>query len=515
MNVLIFCLVVLMVMTASVLAEKDPDISDIMSPEQKNMALNVLSYRQAGTIHLAGLKGTFESYFVAPNKMYQTVDLGIMKMAQGYDGYKAWMLDPNGQYVELTGMEYKIVMNSIYVMNYTFLREGAEWPIFMGGVLINNIPYYEFKAYPPGGDSVILYVGEQTGRLEMVRSFLDEITLVTHLEDFQEIEGYFMPMTSWTESSNPLLNDTMFVSETEINPEIDGSLFAMSLDHEVDYVFGEDVDSVEVPIIYEKGYIMFRATVNDTVAALFILDTGAGMNALDKRFADRIGLDAAGGMLAKGAAGYGEAAIASLDSVAIGKITLYDQKIAVIDFYAQNLRFGDDFAGLMGFDFVSRFPLKIDFSRRIMTAYNANIESPVHDGAVIPFRTMMKVPIIEASMGNCAGDFLVDLGNPLGVIMHKTFIDNCQFSEGLIESREQMTVGGVGGATTAIAATGHDFRIGEVEVKTIPMVITDGTEGLLRSANVDGNIGTAFWEKFTVLFDYKRNALHLLPVDIK
>jgi len=460
---------------------------------------------------MIGLTGTFEMYFQAPDKMYQSIDMGVMSLAQGYDGHIAWLRDPNGQHVELSGMEYKLVMNTLYILNNTYLKADAERPMFMGQVLFENKPYYEYKAYPPGGDSLVLYVSEESGFIEKYKAFVDEITLLTNLADFREVDGIPTAMFSWTESSNPLLNDTMIVSETEMNIPIDPSIFAMNSEGVVDYLFPEGLDSVVVPLVIEQGHLGFKTTVNGHPGALFILDSGAGMNSVDKRFADKIGLDAAGELLAKGVTGYGEAAVTALDTVEIGGIRLFGQKAAVIDFYGQEIRFGDDFAGLLGFDFISRFPLAVDFAAKTMTIFNPDHNFAVDEKMAIPFRMMLKIPIIEASIGNCAGDFLVDLGNPLGVIVHKAFLDKCDLDSSLIEISGNMAFGGIGGAARAEAGVAHDFRIGNAEIKTVPIVIAEGEGGLIRSTEVDGNIGTNFLEKFTVLLDYKGNTIYLLP----
>ncbi len=511
MKILMYGAVIACLMASLATAENDPGISDVLSPDQIYATENIRSFSQSGTVRLAGLSGTFESCFKAPDKMYQSMDMGIMQMAQGCDGHDAWIRDANGQQVELTGMEYKSVMNSIYVMNGTFLKDKTEKPIYVGRDLIDGEPYIEFKAYPQGGDSVFMYVGELTGRLDMVKSYLDEISLITHFGDFRKIDGFEVSMKSWTESSNPMLNDTMIISEAKVNIDLPDSLFAMNPEVSEDFDYPPNLDSVVIPIVYEKGYIGFHAMVNDSVKALFILDSGAGMNALDKRFADKLGLVTSGELLAKGAAGYGQASITSLDSLEIGGVKFHNQKVAVIDFYSQNLRFGDDFGGLIGFDFISRFALKIDFSAKTLTVYNPDSEINEDPAASIPFRMMLKIPIIEASIGGCQGDFLFDLGNPLGIILRKAFLDSCKLDSSVIESKGNMQLGGVGGTTFADMAVGHDFRIGEVEVKTVPLVIAEGEQGLIRSTDVDGNIGTNFLEKFTVLLDYRGGRVYLLP----
>ena len=492
-------------------AESDPGIADVLSPDQIYATENIQSYEQSGMVKLAGLSGKFESYFKAPDKMYQSMDMGIMKMAQGCDGRDAWIRDANGQHVELTGMEYKSVMNSIYIMNGTFLKDQADKPIYVGRALIGDQPYIKFKAYPQGGDSVFMYVGEATGRLEIVESYLDEISLMTHFGDFRKVDGFEVAMKSWTESSNPMLNDTMIISEAKINIDVPDSIFAMNPEVAEDFVFPPDMDSVVIPIVYERGYIGFHALVNDSVNALFILDSGAGMNALDKRFADKLGLETSGDLLAKGAAGYGQASITSLDSLDIGGIEFHNQKVAVIDFYSQNLRFGDEFGGLIGFDFISRFALEIDFSEKTLTVYNPDFEIHEDSAAAIPFKMMLKIPIVEASIGGCEGDFLFDLGNPLGIILRKSFIDSCKLDSSMIESKGNMQLGGVGGTAFADMAVGHDFKVGDVEVKTVPLVIAEGDQGLIRSTEVDGNIGTNFLEKFRVLLDYAGRNIYLLP----
>ncbi len=101
----------------------------------------------------------------------------------------------------------------------------------------------------------------------------------------------------------------------------------------------------------------------------FILDTGASNTVIDKRAADPSaveGVEQAVG-LADCGAGNMEAVMSTVKSLAVGDATVSDLRVAGIDLDGINEKIGARVAGILGYDFLSRFRVTIDYRAKRLT----------------------------------------------------------------------------------------------------------------------------------------------------
>ncbi len=101
----------------------------------------------------------------------------------------------------------------------------------------------------------------------------------------------------------------------------------------------------------------------------FILDTGASNTVIDKRAADPRaveGVEQAVG-LADCGAGNMEAVMSTVKSLAVGNATVSDLRVAGIDLDGINEKIGARVAGILGYDFLSRFTVTIDYRAKRLT----------------------------------------------------------------------------------------------------------------------------------------------------
>jgi len=101
----------------------------------------------------------------------------------------------------------------------------------------------------------------------------------------------------------------------------------------------------------------------------FILDTGASNTVIDKRAADPSaveGVEQAVG-LADCGAGNMEAVMSTVKSLAVGNATVSDLRVAGIDLDGINEKIGARVGGILGYDFLSRFRMTIDYRAKRLT----------------------------------------------------------------------------------------------------------------------------------------------------
>ena len=61
-------------------------------------------------ITFAGISGTYERYYAAPNKFRLTIDLGVGKVEQGADGVTAWTAQPGGAAIKMEAADAAYVL---------------------------------------------------------------------------------------------------------------------------------------------------------------------------------------------------------------------------------------------------------------------------------------------------------------------------------------------------------------------------------------------------------------------
>lgn len=489
----------------------------LMEKAPKNLieqAMRIGSMKQTGTMEMVGLSGSYEVYFKAPNKILVSVDLGVLKSREGYDGTTAWIKDQNDRVEEMTGNEKKRIISNAYLIGQSYLLADRMpgGSSLAGDTAIGEEKYEKYSVYPSNGDTIRLFLNLRTQRIDITLEYVDEIPIYTYLSDFRMTDGVEIPFAGRTESSLPQLNSSMQFSEVKVNIPLDDTLFGMPTRQPIDYYFPSSSDSLIIPVKYMRGHIFLEAAVAGKKNIFFILDSGAGLNVIEKAFARELGLSISGNIPAKGLVGYESTAVAIVDTIALGEVRLYGQRAAIVDLSDLDLEAPGRLGGLLGYDFLSRFPLRIDYDRGELILYNPGRFMPPDSQYAVDLEFIMKAPVVKAEIDGHAGRFVVDLGNALELILHKSWVDEYNLEAGFSDKREMSGgIGGIGGFSTARAAVGNVFRLGPVEVEKPPLLIAAGEGGVLRSSELDGNIGNLMLQRFSILIDYDKRKLYILP----
>ena len=169
---------------------------------------------------------------------------------------------------------------------------------------------------------------------------------------------------------------------------------------------------------------------------------------------------------------------------------------------------GEVFGGVLGYDFLSRFPMLIDYDNLTITVYNPdNFEMP-EGGKTVPFELFMQIPVIDARLVGIPGKFVVDLGNAFGLVLHDNFVKKNDL-ENKLDNVKQIDdkFGGIGGLLTGKTAFAALFEFGEIRISALKVILAEGGTGISGSEDLAGNIGNLILQNFKVLFDYSRQEL--------
>lgn len=475
---------------------------------------NLSSYHAEGEVNLNGMVGQFSQFFVPPTNFYMEINFGGFRLVQAYDGETAWQMDQNGHVSELHGYERISLLSNIYFESFSYLFPSRVEGTFAyrGHTYKNTIPCHEVVFYPLNEDTVTVYYYMPTGLSMFMSGKLDNISMLTRVDDFRDVDGVKLPFHSRAEAEGVNLFTEMKVASVRFDEPFNPDIFKMPTTGAADFRFPDGDSLVTIPFDYRQGHIYIKAQINGAISSWFILDSGASGNIFDRNAVAELNLPVTGQLPAKGIGGYDQVDLVKTDSVSIGSLTLYNQVAGTTDLTGIG-KVGTDglpFGGVLGYDFLSRFPLMIDYQQGIITVFNPDEFTPPAGGATVEFHLTTQVPTIKAELNSLPGDFIIDLGNPFGLILHDNFVRENDLLVRLDDIQEITgNYGGVGGAVAGKTAYAAVFKIGDILIRSLRVILPEGSSGLSGSEEIDGNIGNLVLENFKVLFDYARNRIIL------
>ncbi len=478
---------------------------------------NLTGYAVEGNVRINDMKGRFKEIYMAPDLFYLELDIKDFNQVQAYDGRTAWQRDHNGQVTELSGFEKRELLATLYFESFSFLTEKLEGSAeYRGETTFAGARCHEVVFFPLNTDTVWAYFDAETGLKRATVSLVDNMKSIAYSESFDTVGNILFTRTTTNTVEGVPLSSTFAVDKIELNEPVSPSIFAMPVAGAADYHFPSGMDKVSIPVDYSSGHLRLTATVNGSKKTRFILDSGASVNILDKADFEGLNLPGVGTIPTKGLGGYDEIQLVKCDSVAVGDLTLYRQVAGLLDLSTLDnpQTSGGHVGGLLGYDFLSRFPVMVDYSNSTLTVFNPDRFTPPDSGAEIVFRLIMQVPTIRGNLVGMAGDFIIDLGNPYGLILHRSFVEKNRLEERLDNVADNPGLfGGIGGALPGKTAFAATFEIGDVLIQSLRVVLPEQAPGISGSEELAGSIGNLVLEKFRVLFDYRNSRLILYDAD--
>lgn len=472
----------------------------------------VTSYHADGTVIINSQKGHFVMEYAHPDRVYLQVSIGELSLVNAYDGKTAWQRDFNGAISQLGGFEERELVKQAYFQSYSYLYDDrlAGGREYRGVDTIDDRACHVVALFPLYVDTVLVYVDVETGLQFLSVSRLDDLETRSYSEAYRLVGGIMMPFISRAEAVGAPIVSEFLVDTVVLNPPVDSLLFQMPAVGRKDFRFPDSVSRVTIPFEFKAGHIYVKATINGKKKVYLILDSGASANIFQESVLADLNLPVVGSVPARGIGGYREVSLVRTDSISIDQLTLLNQVagMANLPIAGPGGTDGIPFGGVLGYDFLSRFPVMIDYDKQLLTIYDPERFELPEGGSQIPFHLTMQVPTIRAELIGLPGDFLVDLGNAYGLVLHRSFVDKHGLDSllGNIQPLAQSMVG-VGGSVSGSSAFAASFAFGDIRVQSLRVILPEAGDGLTGSEELAGNIGNLLLKRFGLLFDYNSSRL--------
>jgi hypothetical protein len=272
-------------------------------------------------------------------------------------------------------------------------------------------------------------------------------------------------------------------------------------------------EAAEVPFRTAFNLTLVDVAVNGGEPRPFILDTGASGTVVDAAAAGVKPEATVGEGTMRGAGGEVEIDVVKLDSLAVGGARLLGPAVAAADLAPLRDMIGADVAGVLGYDFLRHFVVKVDYENSLVTFYDPATFAAPAGVAFIPAETDTGHPIVEMAVGGHAGRFVVDLGNPGPVIFDGGYVAEHELI-GQAKAKLPALMKGAGGpkTTNAYVVRMGDATIGPYTLAAPVVVLPTEKKGMpLCGAGLVGNVGWDVMSRFTFYVDYPGGRLGLAP----
>ena len=274
-----------------------------------------------------------------------------------------------------------------------------------------------------------------------------------------------------------------------------------------DLKFASGQSASRIPFERVGNFVYLRARVNDSEPLWFLLDTGATASYFDTERAKALGLGQNN----------------SIKSVSLSfpgvKISNQNFSLQPLGFWIYNGHAAD---GLLGFDFISRFVIEIDYVNNTVSLHEPNSYKYAGSGEVVPLTLLEddsggKVPLIQVKItqqgrATIEGKFIADTAVRSAVSFNTPFVDANKLLQPAQQTIE-VPLGGGAMVRESKQSIGRvpNIQFGQFTFKKPVAIFFQDKQGVVASPEFDGVIGNEILRRFKVIFDYSRRQMILEP----
>ena len=431
-------------------------------------------------------------------------------------GHAAIRRDWNGWLREIKGQELRRIQASIFetralVFGPPRPQESTKAEVSRS----EDRSAYILRLTPPEGATVTFWLDATTLRpLKSVRPGEDGDIITTYVR-WGEMGGVLTPLEGR-------------VSETD-KPEFGWKRSSLRLeDSAPDSAFAAprpgppdarlDPQAPPIPFDFDSSHIIFKASLNGRPPIGFLLDTGADENVIHSARLAAFGMSTYAKTTATGGGGSAEYGYARGATFTLPGVTVRDQHASVIDETGLERALGVPLGGLLGYDFISRFVVEIDYEKKLLTLHDPAGWSYSGSGSIVPITFDQGIPFTEGTISVGAKRHLpaylvIDFGAAETMTLTSPFVKaNDLMRLALTNARvNPPTVGQQFFSQSNVRGHVDRLTLGSLRAESIPVNLSVNTTGAYASPNFAGTVGQGIDRRYHVFLDYARSRVIFEP----
>jgi hypothetical protein len=376
--------------------------------------------------------------------------------------------------------------------------------------------FYLLRVTPAGATPITWYVDAQSWLpVKSVRPGDDSEVTVLY-EDWREMGGMLTPArgkVSETEKPDYSWERTRLEQKAGPSPRSFAPPRPGASDVHMDAVVPP------IPFDFDSAHIIFQASLNGRPPIWWILDTGADQEVVNEpRLAD-YGLKTYAKTITTGGGGSADYSYATGATFTLPGVELRNQHVAVLDQNGLERALGLPLGGILGYDFISRFVVEIDYQKKLMTLHDPKTWKYSGHGLMVPVTFDNGIPFAHGTISvptkpAIPAFFVLDFGAAETMTLTSPFVKaNDLVRLAQTNAGVNRTAGLENQFFTQNNVRGRIQRLalGPLEVSDIPINMSVNTKGAYASANFSGTVGESIFRRYHVFLDYARSRVIYEP----
>ena len=245
----------------------------------------------------------------------------------------------------------------------------------------------------------------------------------------------------------------------------------------------------------------------------FILDTGSGGISIDSTTCLKLKIPSeASDKLVLGIGGVRNVRFVNHQSLYLGSLKVDSLNLHVSDYSILSSVYGDKVDGIMGYSFLSRYIVKIDYDSSMMTVYSKGAMRYPRGGFLLR-PALVSLPVQAARLREdvtTLSKFYFDTGAGLCLLLTTDYLnDTALFSKTkrMFPTQAQ----GMGGKANMELTTLKEFRLGPYRFRNMPTHVFTDQYNITSYPYLAGLIGNDILRRFNLLLNYEKKSFYLTP----
>lgn len=283
------------------------------------------------------------------------------------------------------------------------------------------------------------------------------------------------------------------------------------------FYFSSGKHSQTIPFELSNSHIFLKVKINNSDTLYFLFDNGAGSSGImiDSTLASSIHLKETGKVRVGGTGGQGDFLITDSVSLTIDKLFVPKQKIAWLQFKAQEKEEGHKIDGILSYSFFKYFVFEIDYKNERMTITDPKYYDDKNLKNKIPMIDLdnNKVPIVQGVLTTknkkvIITQFIFDTGHDDYFVVGKELILKNKILNDTLKVQPERVNIGFFGQTIHKSARITSFKIGTFTVYSPNTVFALDEDGYYSTLN-GVLLGGKFFKNYKLILNYSKKYLVL------
>lgn len=463
----------------------------------------------SGNITLGGTAGTFsQSIDLKNGRDVVRFDAGPIRGTQANLTDASWEADAAGIVTVHDGPGARVdAIDASFQDRNGWFNAPADELEFLGDRTEKGSSFELVAVTPSGGRRMVLWIGATDHLLwRLDTEGADHFTSSLFFADYRTIQGVLFPLSIRESNGNPSQDSVQVATTVRFSSSVDDAKFRVPGSTFKDAHWLAAQNSAQVPFTMADGRIVVNVSINGGAFLPFLLDTGAealitphASQMLKLRGSGDVGLSGVGSVQEP-------ARFTRVKNLRIGPAEMSDQQfvIAALPAFLEDRGKEQPIAGLIGYEFLRRFPTTFDYQKKLLVLYKPGSDVPPLPGAQ---RSRLyfdaHTPLIKVGIDDATGYFGIDTGdNSVPTIFGPFYKSNRLPVEQPVQKKSEH---GFGGSNAAILTRVGSLSIGSWTVKHPLVNVTFAGTGLFSDDVLAGNLGRQTLEKFVFTLDYEHH----------